>query len=113
MDACIPVSCNKPYGVASKEHRDAWIKKHGRIPKGKWVLHKCDNNLCRNDKHLYLGTHADNTRDAVVRKRMHKMKWTRCIHGHLFSKTNTYIRKDGRRVCKTCRKLRMRRYNLK
>jgi len=40
------------------------------IPSGKLVLHHCDNRLCVNPHHLYVGTYADNARDAVERGRM-------------------------------------------
>jgi len=44
-------------------HRVAWISKHGPIPKGMCVLHRCDNPPCVNVGHLYLGTVQDNNRD--------------------------------------------------
>lgn len=49
--------------------RAAWIAEHGEIAKGLCVLHKCDNRKCCNTKHLFLGTHKQNTADMIKKGR--------------------------------------------
>ncbi len=44
-------------------HRKAWILTKGQIRDGLCVNHRCDNKLCCNPAHLYLGTRADNMVD--------------------------------------------------
>ncbi len=44
-------------------HRVSWIIYKGNIPKGIYVLHKCDRPCCINPEHLFLGTHEDNMLD--------------------------------------------------
>lgn len=41
----------------------------GPIPAGMWVLHTCDNGVCVNPDHLYLGTQVENENDKVSRNR--------------------------------------------
>ncbi len=57
-------------GKVIDAHRFSWILHNGKIPKGKFVLHKCDNRKCINPNHLFLGTHVDNMIDAYGKGRL-------------------------------------------
>lgn len=51
-------------------HRVAWeIHNNAEIPKGKVVMHTCDNPSCVNPDHLRLGTQADNVKDMIDKGR--------------------------------------------
>jgi hypothetical protein len=52
-------------------HRLAWIFKHGPIPRGMILCHRCNVRRCINPDHLVLGTRADNNADTkAVRLRL-------------------------------------------
>lgn len=50
-------------------HRVSWQFVNGVIPSGAQVLHKCDNRICVNTAHLFLGDHAANMRDEALKNR--------------------------------------------
>lgn len=86
-------------GGSRKEftHRVAWRLTHGDIPAGAHVLHRCDNRLCCNADHLFIGTNDDNIRDKMAKSRQSR--------GHTHPRTKLSesdipaIRRDPRNLC--------------
>jgi hypothetical protein len=56
-------------GKTAYAHRVSWEFHNGPIPDGLYVLHQCDNPLCANPKHLFLGTQRDNMLDMIAKGR--------------------------------------------
>lgn len=56
-------------GRRTHAQRFVWEHLHGAIPAGLFVCHTCDNGMCCNPAHLFLGTPMENVRDAVAKDR--------------------------------------------
>lgn len=62
-------------------HRASYEKFKGKIGRGLFVCHTCDNGLCINPDHLFLGTNSDNMKDAFSKGRLNlnnKDKFGKC-----------------------------------
>lgn len=67
-------------------HRYAWESVNGPIPAGLLGCHTCDTPLCVRPDHVFIGTHADNSRDMVAKGR-HR---------------NSFLSAFRHPVCQTC-----------
>lgn len=62
------MSCRRSIGP-DRAHRASWVIHKGPIPKYMHVCHACDNPICTNPDHLWLGTHKQNNDDKIAKGR--------------------------------------------
>ncbi len=77
----------------------------GPIPEGLTLDHLCRVRACVNPDHLEPVTNRENILRGCGVAATNARK-THCLRGHAFTKANTYIPYFGRRICRTCRRLR-------
>lgn len=64
--------CIKLNGVMCLSHRVSWSWANSAvIPDGLYVCHACDNPICVNPDHLWIGTPLDNMKDCEAKGRAH------------------------------------------
>ena len=56
-------------GAGYLAHRVSWFLQYSELDDSACVLHHCDNRLCVNPSHLFLGTRLDNVLDMVSKGR--------------------------------------------
>ena len=85
-------------------HRWAWELVNGAIPKGFVIDHICRNRKCVLPEHLRMVTQQENIMAGLhnIDNRSH------CNQGHPFVKENIMIRKNGKRECAECNRIRAR-----
>jgi hypothetical protein len=96
--------------------RALWMSLHNvQLTPDKFVCHHCDNILCVNPDHLYLGDKFTNAQDKLKRGRHRTQNTgkTHCIRGHEFTPENTWVnKKTNMRLCRICQRLRSKKYYL-
>ena len=76
--------------------------------------HRCGNGSCIYPNHLealsarahVLDRHGEQPLQAIVGarevRRQEQRSLTHCVNGHEFTPENTYVRKEGWRMCRAC-----------
>lgn len=90
------------YGVA---HRWSFMWANGpdSIPDGAELDHLCRNRSCVAPAHLEPVSHHENVLRGTSPSALNAVK-THCPQGHPYTPENTYVRPNGHRKCRICKR---------
>lgn len=99
------------YGVVRRDsknrytHRLAWELRNGQeIPPGMHACHKCDNRICCNPDHIFIGTAADNIHDCMAKGRQMSTKARSELHKRIAARGDNHgLRKHPERAARGSR----------
>jgi len=98
------------YGRVTIDGVDGYVHRFVMdAPAGMVVDHLCRNPSCYNPRHLEVVTDYENRKRGRSKAAV-AMRTNCCCNGHEFTEENTYIKPNGMRNCKTCRRLAVRAY---
>lgn len=109
------------HGQRWQAHRLSYTLFNGPIPDGRDICHACDRRNCIAPAHLIAADQRFNSLDMVKKGRQRSGKpakgqpkgATHCVNGHEFTPENTHIRTNGRRRCRACHVIYVRRHSQK
>ncbi len=85
-------------GVNYSLHRVVWEKWIGPIPENTLICHSCDNPICINPEHLFIGTDQDNADDKVFKNRQFsKISKDDIVEIHKLYKQGLYLKGIAKR----------------
>lgn len=87
-------------GKSWRAPRYSYTRFNGEIPENTFVCHTCDNMLCVNPKHLFLGTRQDNIDDMCAKGRAKGAVGNNNVHAILTEDQvieirNSYVKSPG------------------
>lgn len=86
-------------------HRAAYEAKYGPIEKDKVIDHLCRNGLCINLEHLQAVSNVENVMRGMGAPAKNARK-THCPRNHELAGSNLLNRKNGKRECRECNRVR-------